>query len=189
MGVNYSRCSNYFAVWAFRVRGVVNRMWRVLWLALLVCSERSASAVFPLDLRSDAVRVSATAECGADADGRPLPMAYRVCRGGGAQCERICSASGTNGSVAHGVELAVDGDRNTSWQSPPLSHYLATGEGARGENLTVQFGEVRTQHFTSFTSYNVIDRYLFCIWVYTQAVCYTLNGIASYISKILNHYF
>ena len=148
--VNYTRCTlarcNYTSPFgpSVSVDWPANKMWWVLLLAVLVCSERSANTAFPLDLRSKAVRVSATAECGVGFDGRPLPMAYRVCRGGGAQCERICSASGTNGSVAHGVELAVDGNRYTSWQSPPLSHYLATGEGARGENLTVQFGEVRT---------------------------------------------
>ena len=109
----------------------------LIFLAACACGLQATRG---LDLPSGDVLVSATAECGVDAaDGSPLPTPYRVCSGG-PECERTCGTAG--GQVLHSPELAVDGDRNSSWQSPPLSHYLAGGGGPQGEDLTLDLGQV-----------------------------------------------
>lgn len=118
----------------------------VFFLAACACSLQATRGSFILDLSSDDVLVSASAECGVDvADGSPLPTPYRVC-GGGPDCVRTCGTGG--GQVPHGPELATDGDRNSSWQSPPLSHYLSGGGGPQSEDLTLDLGRVsaRVEH-------------------------------------------
>ena len=115
-----------------------------MWLALLllaVCSLQAVQGLQPLllDLQADGAEITATAECGFASDGSASSAEYVVCIGG-PQCVRRCG----EGGIAHGAELAVDGDRNTSWQSPPLSFYLERGESIGSHNLTIDLGRVYT---------------------------------------------
>lgn len=89
-----------------------------------------------LDLRADDVRVTATAECGV-----PTVSQYTVCSGDGGECLRTCGKSGDE-VLAHNAELSVDGDSDTSWQSPSLSFYQALGETITSHNLTIDIGRV-----------------------------------------------
>lgn len=95
-----------------------------------------------LDVQADEVRVTATAECGVAADGSSLPTEYVVCNG--PECLRTCGRDGGE-EIAHGPELVVDGNRNTSWQSPPVSFYQAQGEGIGSHNITIDLGRVNIQ--------------------------------------------
>ena len=95
-----------------------------------------------LDLQADGIRVSATAECGGGTE-------YAVCSPPDEDnCVRTCGRG--SGAIAHGPELAVDGDRSTSWQSPPLSFYEALGETIGDHSLTVDLGRVRFIPHRSF---------------------------------------
>lgn len=110
----------------------------VLVVAIATCSLQAVHGLQPvlLDLTSGGTRVTATAECGADG-----PTEYAVCSNG-PDCVRTCGRG--NGETAHHAELAVDGDRSTSWQSPPLSFYQARGESIGSQNLTIDLGQVST---------------------------------------------
>ena len=113
---------------------------RLALLLLAACSLQAVQALQPLllDLRADGAEVTATAECGVASDGSASSAEYVVCIGE-PQCVRRCGGEG----IAHGAELAVDGDRNTSWQSPPLSFYQERGETIGDHNLTIDLGRVR----------------------------------------------
>ena len=118
---------------------------RFVSLLLATCSLQAVQAIIEpllLDLQVDGVHVTASTECGVAADGSSLPTEYAVCAGDGPECVRTCGAGGGEG-VEHGAELAVDGDRITSWQSPPLSFYQARGDTLGSHNLTIDLGRVR----------------------------------------------
>ena len=106
-------------------------------MVVAVCGLHEARGLLPapLDLWTVGVHVTATAEC---ADGEQ----YVFCLGGAADCVRSCGADG----VPHGAELAVDGDRGTSWQSPTAASYLSQGTvSLPAESLTIDLGQVSFQ--------------------------------------------
>lgn len=101
---------------------------------VVLCGLQAVWGLELLDLQADRIRVAATAEC----DGG---TAYVVCSPSEDNCVRTCG-SGGGGEIAHGPELAVDGERSSSWQSPPLSFYEAAGETIGNHNLTLDLGRV-----------------------------------------------
>lgn len=114
----------------------------VLLLAIAACSLQTVHGLQPvlLDLTSEGIQVTATTECG----GSDGPTEYAVCSTG-PDCVRTCGRG--DGEIAHHAELAVDGDRSTSWQSPPLSFYQARGESIGSHNLTIDLGRVSANSF------------------------------------------
>ena len=135
-----------------------------MWFALLllaVCSWRAAQALqpLPLDLGANGAEVTATSVCGFAADGSASLTEYAVCAGD-PQCVRTCGG----GEIAHGAELAVDGDRGTSWQSPPLSFYQALGESIGSHNLTIDLGRVCRQLASTLCICRLTSRCRWCTW-------------------------
>lgn len=130
-------------------------MWfAFLLLALATCRLQTVQGLQPvlLNLPSEEVQVTATAECGVAADGSSLPTEYVVCPDG-PDCVRTCGKE-----IAHHAQLAVDGDRSTSWQSPPLSFYQARGESIDSHNLTIDLGRVSAQ--SAFSFYEALKLYM-----------------------------
>ena len=124
----------------------------VFLLLLTTCSLQAVRAALPqtLDLRNEPeVVVSATSECGVSADGTAVSTGYRTCAGSGPDCIRTCG-TGEN-EVLHSAELAVDQNRNTSWQSPPLSFYKENTNGTLDQqDFTIDLGRVRSKmHFVA----------------------------------------
>ena len=105
-------------------------MWSVAVLVAL-CTLRTGLGLQPvlLHLQTEDVSVTATAECG-DGD------LYVVCPGSG-ECLRKC---GGKDGTPHRAELAVDGDRTTSWQSPTATFY-GSGEAPPVQSLTIDLGQ------------------------------------------------
>lgn len=108
-------------------------MWLVVCL-VAVCSLHGGHGLqlIPLNLQVDEVQATATAQCEGGEQ-------YAVCPDLAAECLRNCSEKG---GIPHGPELSVDGDRDTSWQSPTQNFYTSAGEAVPSVSLTIDLGQV-----------------------------------------------